>query len=224
MPTGAAVSWAPPTRTSQVPPPGPVSTRCTRIGSSRPARTAPCGSSPAARSVISRSVAASGTAGGSPAAARMSLSWSTARRPWRPAARPAAAACRAAPPRHRGPAGRGPARAHGRRPRATRRASGPGAARPGGRSRGRWSRRGRHRRRPDRRSVGYRPPGRPRPPGGLKHPVPQALGQRHRFLLAGRHDCSINCWSSIVSSLASASRSRDFAVPSGIPAASATSR
>ena len=49
-------------------------------------------------------------------------------------------------------------------------------------------------------------------------------GKHHRFTPLGRHDDSSNCRSSTVSSLASASLSRDLAVPSGIPAASATSR
>ena len=76
----------------------------------------------------------------------------------------------------------------------------------------------------DLRNVGNRPPGRPHPPGSLEHPGPQALGQHGRFPLGGRHDNSSNCRSSIVSSLARASRNRDLAVPSGMPAATATSR
>jgi hypothetical protein len=58
-------------------------------------------------------------------------------------------------------------------------------------------------------------------------PLPQPLGKaggRGRWLGRRGHDDSSNCRSSMVSSLASASRSRDLAVPSGMPAATATSR
>jgi hypothetical protein len=66
---------SPPIGMSQVPPPGPVRTRCTMAGSYRPLRVAACGSSRAASKVIRLSVDGSGTDDGSPAAWRMSLSW-----------------------------------------------------------------------------------------------------------------------------------------------------
>ena len=70
---------------------------------------------------------------------------------------------------------------------------------------------------------------RPREQGGRDDTFTQAGGhcrpggQRRRALFA-RHDDSKNSRSSIVSSLARASRRRDLAVPSGIPAAFAASR
>src|ERR1700730_16690291 len=62
-----------PIATSQVPPPGPVSTRCTSTGG-RPIRAAAYGSIRAARSLIRRSTGGSGSDGGGPAAGRMWLS------------------------------------------------------------------------------------------------------------------------------------------------------
>jgi len=67
IPTGAGAGDLSPIGISQVPPPGPVSTRCTLVGSRRPVRAAARGSSWAAAWVIRLSVDGSGTDGGRPA-------------------------------------------------------------------------------------------------------------------------------------------------------------
>lgn len=58
-------------------------------------------------------------------------------------------------------------------------------------------------------------------PRGREYPTAQVVWQRRR---PGAHDDSSNCRSSTEPSLASASLSRDLAVPSGIPTSLATWR